>query len=92
MIQITGWPWFVTNWRERVGMAWRAFQGDQWVDPRHIAECERDMAGGALDEIHRLLDSGSIPRGTFADDHVRNLVALYNQREAEIMLLRELPP
>jgi hypothetical protein len=38
------------------------------------------MAEGALAAIHELLDSGGIPRGTFADDHVRNLVALYNQR------------
>ena len=38
------------------------------------------MAEGALSAIKALLDDGGIPRGTFADDQVRNLVALYNQR------------
>jgi hypothetical protein len=41
------------------------------------------MAHGALEAIHELLDSGGIPRGTFADDHVRNLVAMYNNLKAE---------
>lgn len=40
-----------------------------------------ELARGALDAIHRLLDSGGIPRGTFADDHVRNLVCFYNWQE-----------
>jgi hypothetical protein len=87
----TIWPWFLTNLRDRLAMAWRAFQGDHWADPQHINECSREMAGGALFEIHRLLDTGGIPRGTFADDHVRNLVALHNQCKAEIALMRELP-
>ncbi len=38
------------------------------------------LAEGALLSIQRLLDDGGIPRGTFVDDQVRNLVALYNQR------------
>jgi hypothetical protein len=84
--------WFMQDFRERLASAWRAFQGDRWVDPAHVAECERAMAGGAIEAIHRLLDSGGIPRGAFADDHVQNLVALYKLRGEEIALLRELPP
>jgi hypothetical protein len=85
-------PWYLTHVRERMGMAWRAFQGDHWVDPQHVNACNRDMAGGALDAIQRLLDSGGIPRGTFADEQVHNLVVMYHQRGAEIALLRELLP
>ena len=47
------------------------------------------MAHGALKAIRDLLDDGKIPRGTFADDQVRNLVALYNQRGDEIGRLRQ---
>ena len=47
-----------------------------------------DLAHGALDNIRELLDDGSIPRGTFVDDQVRNLVALYNWRGEEIERLR----
>ena len=43
-----------------------------------------EMAHGALHAIHDLLDDWGIPRGTFADDHVRNLVAMYNQRGLRI--------
>ena len=43
-----------------------------------------EMALGALDAIQKLLDDGRIPRGTFADEQVQNLVALYNQRGDEI--------
>lgn len=50
---------------------------------------DEEMARGALDSIHALLDDGGIPRGTFADDHVRNLVALYNQRGDEIKKLND---
>ena len=50
---------------------------------------ELELAAGALAAIQRLLDSGNIPRGTFADDQVRNLVALYNQRGDEIERLRD---
>lgn len=49
---------------------------------------DAEMASGALISIHELLDNGGIPRGTFADDQVRNLVALYNQRGDEIERLR----
>ena len=42
-----------------------------------------DMAHGALHNIQELLDSGNVPRGTFADDQVRNLVAMYNQVKHE---------
>ena len=47
-----------------------------------------DMAHGALAAIQELLDQGGIPRGTFADEQVQNLVALYNQRGDEIDRLR----
>lgn len=47
-----------------------------------------DMAAGALAAIRNLLDDGGIPRGTFGDDQVRNLVALYNQRGDELTRLR----
>lgn len=53
-----------------------------------LADAGYVMAAGALAAIHALLDDGGIPRGTFADDHVRNLVALYNQRGAELDRLR----
>ena len=53
------------------------------------AQIDAEMAIGSLQAIHNLLDDGGIPRGTFADDHVRNLVALYNQRGDEIERLRE---
>jgi hypothetical protein len=46
------------------------------------------LAHGALKAIQALLDDGGIPRGTFADDQVRNLVALYNRRGDEIEHLR----
>jgi hypothetical protein len=39
-----------------------------------------ELAEGALLSIQQLLDDGGIPRGTFVDDQVRNLVALYNRR------------
>jgi hypothetical protein len=38
------------------------------------------LAEGALRSIQQLLDDGNIPRGTFADEQVQNLVAMYNQR------------
>lgn len=44
-----------------------------------IKTIDKDMAEGALQAIQELLDSGGIPRGTFADDQVRNLVVMYNQ-------------
>lgn len=43
-----------------------------------------EMGDQALEAIQQLLDSGDIPRGTFADDQVRNLVAMYNQRGERI--------
>lgn len=43
------------------------------------AQIDAEMAIGSLHAIHNLLDDGGIPRGTFADDHVRNLVALYEE-------------
>jgi hypothetical protein len=52
---------------------------EEWTE-EHIKEINEEMASGALLAIQELLDSGGIPRGTFADDQVRNLVALYNQR------------
>lgn len=51
--------------------------------------CNDDMAQDALQAIHELLDSGGVPRGTFADDHVRNLVAMYNQLRQAGDALRE---
>jgi hypothetical protein len=47
-----------------------------------------EMADGALDAIQKLLDEGNVPRGTFPDDQVRNLVAMYNRRGDEIDALR----
>ncbi len=52
---------------------WKARYEDQWA--KNTTE---DMAHGALESIQSLLDSGGIPRGTFADDQVRNLVVMYN--------------
>lgn len=61
-----------------------ACPGRHWGEkPSEISD-DGEMAAGALDAIHALLDDGGIPRGTFADDHVRNLVVLYNQRGARI--------
>ena len=59
------------------------------MDEAQAKEAEADMAVGALDAIRRLLDEGGIPRGTFGDDQVRNLVALYNQRGDKIDRLRD---
>lgn len=42
-----------------------------------------EMAFGCLHSIQELLDSGGVPRGTFADDQVRNLVAMFNKMKAE---------
>lgn len=50
-----------------------------WTD-EEIDEINETMAAGALGAIQKLLDDGGIPRGTFADDQVCNLVALYNRR------------
>lgn len=51
---------------------------DKWADD-DIKETIYMMALGALDSIQKLLDEGGIPRGTFAYDQVRNLVAMYNK-------------
>jgi hypothetical protein len=48
-----------------------------------------ELAEGALLSIQRLLDDGGIPRGTFADEQVQNLVALYNQRGAALIEARD---
>jgi len=58
------------------------------------AEKERDwwrhkdmnatMAEGALNAIHQLLDSSGIPRGTYGDDHVCNLVVMYNKVKKDL--------
>ena len=58
---------------------------EDWLDN----ECDHMMAQGALEAIRDLLDDGGIPRGTFADDQVRNLVTLYNQRGDRITELEE---
>ena len=47
---------------------------------RKIDQCNADMAQGALAAIRKLLDDYGIPRGTFADEQVQNLVGLYNRR------------
>jgi hypothetical protein len=55
---------------------------NQMKDRAETAEahaCDNELAAGALESIHELLDYGGVPRGTFADDHVRNLVAMFNQ-------------
>ena len=70
--------------RERIKQAWVILWGD---DRTLIDQCDYEMASGALVAIKTLLDSGNIPRGTFADDQVRNLVALYNQRGDHITQL-----
>lgn len=59
----------------------------QEVERLKTEHINAEMAHGALHAIHELLDDGGVPRGTFADDHVRNLVAMYNQRG---MRIREL--
>lgn len=56
---------------------------DEWAKA-----VNEEMAEGALRAIQELLDKGDIPRGTFADDQVRNLVAFYNRRGLEIDELR----
>jgi hypothetical protein len=80
-------PWFLHRLPERLGMAWRAFQGDHWQDPKYIAEASEIMAEGAMDAVHDLLDRMGVPRGTFPDDHVANLVVWYNRKCAEIRKL-----
>src|ERR1700678_989982 len=72
--------WMARGFRRRIGEAWRAFQGDHWADPKYVAECNREMAEGAMQSVHELLDRLGIPRGTFSDDHVGNLVVCYNKR------------
>lgn len=48
-----------------------------------INDINAEMAAGALSAISDALTAGSIPKGTFADDQVRNLIAFYNwQRKA----------
>ena len=66
---------------------------EDWTEEQ-IKEINEEMASCALASIQVLLDDGGIPRGTFADDQVRNLVALYNQRGARILELEEVakPP
>lgn len=39
-----------------------------------------ELARGALHAIHEFLDHNGVPRGTFADDHVKNLGFMYAQR------------
>jgi Helix-turn-helix domain len=55
----------------------------QEIERLKLEKLDAEMARGALQAIHELLDSGGVPRGTFADDHVRNLVAMYNNLKAE---------
>src|SRR3990167_5883304 len=84
---------------ERIKELLAVIEGDLEITPEYVddlvaaaeelaqvrdREIDNEMAAGALNAIHELLDSGGIPRGTFADDHVRNLVALYNQRGAAL--------
>lgn len=80
-------PWPLHALPECLAMAWRAFQGDRWQDPKWVNEADEFMAGGALDAVHDLLDQMDVPRGTFADDHVRNLIVMYNCKCAEIRKL-----
>jgi len=58
------------------------------MDKRTAEKADADMARGALAAIQDLLDDGGIPRGTFGDEQVQNLVVLYNQRGDEIKRLR----
>ena len=58
------------------------------MNKRTVEKAGADMARGALAAIQDLLDDGGIPRGTFGDEQVQNLVALYNQRGDEIERLR----
>lgn len=51
---------------------------ETWTE-KEVDQINEEMACGALEAIHRLLDNGGIPRGTFADDQVRNLIAIYNK-------------
>ena len=83
--------WIMRGFRRRLGEAWRAFQGDHWADPRYVVECNREMAEGAMDCVHDLLDRLGIPRGTFADDHVTNLVVCYNKRGKALKAITEFP-
>lgn len=63
----------------RLVAAWNACRG---IETETLETAEEPLATGALAAIRNLLDDGGIPRGTFADDQVRNLVALYNQNTA----------
>lgn len=47
------------------------------------------MAHGALKSIRDLLDSGGIPRGTFPDEQVRNLVVMYNEALEKLDVLQK---
>jgi hypothetical protein len=83
-------PWWTTRLLYRLGCAWRAFQGDHWQDPAYVAETEQMMAAGALAAIDEKLDRIGIPKGTFADDQVHNLIAMWLERGREIEQMREL--
>lgn len=58
---------------------WKARYEELWAK-----SATDEMAAGALDAIQTLLDSGEVPRGTFPDDQVRNLVALYNGAKSDL--------
>jgi hypothetical protein len=77
-------------WDEKIGAERRIAELEaerdaqaQEIERLKLENLDAEMAHGALHAIHELLDSGGVPRGTFADDHVRNLVAMYNNLKAE---------
>lgn len=73
----------------RLAAAWRAFQGDRWVDPRHVREHARTLAVEAVERIHARLDQAGIPRGTFSDDQVANVLTLFEYRGIALHLIAE---
>jgi hypothetical protein len=77
-------PWAFDDWAdrdtERLHPADLIHVLSKSADHWRAMVCTHDMASGAIDAIRRGLDQMKIPRGTFSDDQVRNLAALYNQR------------
>jgi len=75
--------------QEADNMAALIIEQDAIIQQQREEIADAELAQGALASIRALLDDGKIPRGTFADDQVRNLVAMYNQQREALKLARE---
>jgi hypothetical protein len=46
----------------------------------YFHEINADMAGYVLDDITHILDGMGVPKGTFGDEQIKNLIVSYNDR------------